>query len=160
MRCHVYVLPRSSIMYSSTVLVSSLALFSMASSSPVLPRACVGPNVNAATVALIKEFEGFVASPEPDPIGLPTVGYGHLCQTDGCSEVPYSIPLTESTASQLLASDLKVCITQSERSLHGLDDFYSPPNKPSRSTPHHPLYSMQISMAHWYPGLSMLATET
>jgi lysozyme len=76
-------------------------------------RACVGPDVNAATIALIKEFEGFVASPEPDPIGLPTVGYGHLCQTSGCSEVPYSFPLTESTATQLLMSDVKVRVSLS-----------------------------------------------
>jgi lysozyme len=77
-------------------------------SSPLHPRACTGPNVNAATVSLIKEFEGFVPSPAPDPIGLPTVGYGHLCQTSGCAEVPYNFPLTTSTASQLLATDLKV----------------------------------------------------
>lgn len=77
-------------------------------SSPLQSRACTGPNVNAATVSLIKEFEGFVPSPAPDPIGLPTVGYGHLCQTSGCAEVPYSFPLTTSTASQLLATDLKV----------------------------------------------------
>jgi hypothetical protein len=32
------------------------------------------PEVNQATIDLIKGFEGFVASPEPDPIGLPTVG--------------------------------------------------------------------------------------
>ncbi|KAJ3526349.1 hypothetical protein NMY22_g10199 [Coprinellus aureogranulatus] len=68
---------------------------------------CVAPNVNAATIALIKQWEGFVARPEPDPIGLPTVGYGHLCQTAGCAEVPYPFPLTTATASALLASDLK-----------------------------------------------------
>ncbi|CAO2653442.1 Nn.00g028530.m01.CDS01 [Neocucurbitaria sp. VM-36] len=83
-------------------------IFSSATSSPLhQTRQCTGPNVNAATISLIKEFEGFVASPAPDPIGLPTVGYGHLCQTSGCAEVPYAFPLTESTASQLLASDLK-----------------------------------------------------
>jgi len=88
-----------------SLLLASLAL---TSASPLIPRACTGPNVNAATVSLIKEFEGFVPSPAPDPIGLPTVGYGHLCKTEGCSEVPYSFPLTTSTASQLLAADLKV----------------------------------------------------
>lgn len=70
---------------------------------------CGPPNVNAATVALIKEFEGFVKSPAPDPIGLPTVGYGHLCKTKGCSEVPYTFPLTEAQAAALLQTDLKVC---------------------------------------------------
>ncbi|KAJ2586965.1 hypothetical protein H4R99_008302, partial [Coemansia sp. RSA 1722] len=29
------------------------------------------------TVDLIKRLEGFVAQPSPDPVGLPTVGYGH-----------------------------------------------------------------------------------
>ncbi|OAL47705.1 family 24 glycoside hydrolase [Pyrenochaeta sp. DS3sAY3a] len=99
-------------MHTPTILsLSFLTLFSFSTATPTplkhLPRQCTGPSVNAATVALIKEFEGFVASPEPDPIGLPTVGYGHLCQTSGCAEVPYSFPLTTTTASQLLASDLK-----------------------------------------------------
>ncbi|KAF6759172.1 lysozyme [Ephemerocybe angulata] len=67
---------------------------------------CTAPSVNTATIALIKKSEGFVSKPAPDPIGLPTVGYGHLCQTSGCSEVPYSFPLTESTATSLLHSDL------------------------------------------------------
>jgi lysozyme len=64
--------------------------------------------VNDDTVNLIKDFEGFVAKPAPDPIGLPTVGYGHLCKSKGCSEVPFSFPLTKSTAEQLLKQDLKV----------------------------------------------------
>nr|WJZ50377.1 GH24 muramidase [Trichophaea saccata] len=68
---------------------------------------CKPPPINAATVALIKEFEGFVPKPAPDPIGLPTVGYGHLCKTKGCKEVPYSFPLTQETATKLLQSDIK-----------------------------------------------------
>ncbi|EON68222.1 hypothetical protein W97_07480 [Coniosporium apollinis CBS 100218] len=68
---------------------------------------CGPPDVNAATVALIKEFEGFVRSPAPDPIGLPTVGFGHLCKTAGCAEVPYKFPLTEAQAAALLQTDLK-----------------------------------------------------
>ncbi|TVY81650.1 Endolysin [Lachnellula suecica] len=73
---------------------------------------CTGgspPNVNQATVDLIKEFEGFVAQPAPDPIGLPTVGYGHLCKQSGCAEIKpkYSFPLTASTAAELLQDDLK-----------------------------------------------------
>jgi lysozyme len=67
---------------------------------------CGAPAVNTATVDLIKLSEGFVASPSPDPIGLPTVGYGHLCKTSGCGEVPYSFPLTTTTATALLKSDL------------------------------------------------------
>jgi GH24 family phage-related lysozyme (muramidase) len=95
-------------MYTKALLAISAFFLPSAFASPIEARQCVGPNVNAATVALIKEFEGFVPKPAPDPIGLPTVGYGHLCQTSGCSEVPYSFPLTEATATQLLMSDLKV----------------------------------------------------
>jgi len=70
-------------------------------------RACAPPAVNTATVNLIKEFEGFVARPSPDPIGLPTVGYGHLCKQKNCAEVKFKFPLTTTTAAQLLQSDLK-----------------------------------------------------
>jgi hypothetical protein len=103
----------AAIMYFSTLALSTLVTTALA--SPLFtPRQCTGPSVNSATVSLIKEFEGFVASPAPDPIGLPTVGYGHLCQTSGCSEVPYSFPLSQSTASQLLSSDLRVRINQQD----------------------------------------------
>lgn len=95
-------------MYTQFVLLA-LSLLPSTFSSPIEARACIGPDVNAATIALIKEFEGFVPSPEDDPIGLPTVGYGHLCQTAGCKEVPYPFPLTEAQATKLLLSDLKVC---------------------------------------------------
>jgi GH24 family phage-related lysozyme (muramidase) len=86
----------------------NLLLTVFASPVDIEARACIGPTVNAATIALLKEFEGFVERPEPDPIGLPTVGYGHLCQTKGCAEVPYDFPLTEETATKLMMSDLKV----------------------------------------------------
>lgn len=70
--------------------------------------ACTGPQVNTATADLIKEFEGFVESPAPDPIDLPTVGYGHLCQETDCAEVPFDFPLTEETATELMLMDLVV----------------------------------------------------
>ncbi|KAF8959137.1 lysozyme-like domain-containing protein [Flammula alnicola] len=91
-----------------------------------LPSATCGPPaVNAATISLIKQFEGFVPSPAPDPIGLPTVGYGHLCQTTNCGEVPFSFPLTEAEATTLLNSDLKTfeaCITSDINSSIRLND--------------------------------------
>jgi lysozyme len=125
-------------MHFSTFTLSLSALFAGTIASPVLPRACTGPSVNAATISLIKEFEGFVASPAPDPIGLPTVGYGHLCQTSGCSEVPYSFPLSESTASQLLASDVKVCShTSILQNVAGSNKFKG------TTTDHHPANKLQ-----------------
>ncbi|TFK24185.1 glycoside hydrolase family 24 protein, partial [Coprinopsis marcescibilis] len=68
------------------------------------------PDINSATVNLIQDFEGFVASPEPDPIGLPTVGFGHLCQQAGCAEVTaqgFTFPLSEADAAQLLQTDIQ-----------------------------------------------------
>ncbi|KAJ2055146.1 hypothetical protein GGI17_006730 [Coemansia sp. S146] len=62
--------------------------------------------VNQAGLDLISKWEGFVASPKPDPIGLPTVGYGHLCQQKNCAEVKYKFPLTKATAQQLLNDDI------------------------------------------------------
>ncbi|KAK2609289.1 hypothetical protein QQS21_002224 [Conoideocrella luteorostrata] len=77
-------------------------------------RACTGPPVNDATVQLIRSSEGFEPSPKPDPVGLPTVGYGHKCQNSGCSEVQFPFPLNEDTGTQLLKSDItpaQQCIT-------------------------------------------------
>lgn len=45
---------------------------------------------------------------EPDPVGYPTVGYGHKCQNSGCSEVKFPFPLNEDTGTQLLKSDITV----------------------------------------------------
>ncbi|QDS76536.1 hypothetical protein FKW77_006119 [Venturia effusa] len=76
---------------------------------------CGTPTVNAATLTLIKEFEGFSPRPYKDPDGHPTIGVGHLCSSASCSEIPYSIPLSVSDGEKLLQSDLKVartCITK------------------------------------------------
>ncbi|KAK2739199.1 hypothetical protein FQN57_006642 [Myotisia sp. PD_48] len=83
------------------------AIPSVLSAATLNTRACVGPDVNADTIALIKEFEGFVDHPKPDPVGYPTVGFGHKCQSKGCSEVKFPFPLTRETATQLLKQDLK-----------------------------------------------------
>ncbi|KAF8148215.1 lysozyme-like domain-containing protein [Crassisporium funariophilum] len=53
--------------------------------------------------------------PAPDPIGLPTVGYGHLCKSTNCAEVPFLFPLTQAQATTLLNTDLKTftsCISR------------------------------------------------
>ncbi|KAJ2333573.1 hypothetical protein GGI00_002268 [Coemansia sp. RSA 2681] len=64
-------------------------------------------SVNQATIDLIERFEGFVARPAPDPIGLPTVGYRHLCKSKNCGEVRQGFPLTKASAEQLLRSDIE-----------------------------------------------------
>ncbi|KAI7822781.1 glycoside hydrolase family 24 protein [Kickxella alabastrina] len=64
-------------------------------------------SVNQATLNLIKNAEGFASLVGPDPIGLPTVGYGHLCQKPNCAELPSSGPLTQAQAQDLLVSDIK-----------------------------------------------------
>jgi len=59
------------------------------------------------------------------PIGLPTVGFGHLCQMTNCAEVPFAFPLTQAEATTLLNSDLKTpenCITNDISSSVRLND--------------------------------------
>lgn len=84
------------------------------SSTPVVAKCgsttkpgCAG--INDAGVALIKEFEGYQKNPYKDPVGLWTVGYGHLCgggKDSSCSDTGFSYPLTEATATALLKKDL------------------------------------------------------
>ncbi|KAJ1846830.1 hypothetical protein IWW55_001785 [Coemansia sp. RSA 2706] len=82
-------------------IVAALAVFG---SSPAIGAGCSG--VNQATLNLIEEFEGFVAKPSPDPIGLPTVGYGHLCKQKNCAEISFKFPLTKANAVSLLQADI------------------------------------------------------
>lgn len=67
-------------------------------------------SINDDGVALIKKFEGFYKNPYKDPVGLWTVGYGHLCANGGkdssCSGTGFKYPLTEATATELLKKDL------------------------------------------------------
>lgn len=75
---------------------------------------CPASTVSAGTVSLVKNFEGFVPNVYNDPIGLPTVGYGHLCRQPKCAEVTYPIPLSQADATSLLRSDMRaseICIS-------------------------------------------------
>ncbi|KAF3912628.1 Lysozyme [Dactylellina cionopaga] len=96
-------------------ILALLALANIVQGAPILKaRACIAPAVNQVTIDLVAEFEGFRANIYTDPAGLPTVGYGHLCQQSGCSEVPFPIPLSEGDGKRLLAQDLGAaqdCIT-------------------------------------------------
>ncbi|ELQ39431.1 hypothetical protein MCOR27_004726 [Pyricularia oryzae] len=69
---------------------------------------CGPPKLNQASLDLVKEFEGWFPDIYLDPVGLPTVGYGHLCSNPTCSEVPYPIPLSVANGEALLQSDLGI----------------------------------------------------
>ncbi|KAF2162286.1 glycoside hydrolase family 24 protein, partial [Zasmidium cellare ATCC 36951] len=71
------------------------------------------PHVQPNITDFIKQFEGFSATPYNDVAGYPTVGYGHLCSTSDCSELPYSYPMTQAEGEELLADDVRefeVCL--------------------------------------------------
>jgi lysozyme len=61
-------------------------------------------DIPRAAIALAKEFEGLHLVPYRDPIGLWTVGYGHLVTRDRSAPRPPAITLEE--ADRLLALDL------------------------------------------------------
>lgn len=79
---------------------------------PALAFACTGPPINQNGLDLIKSFESFQPSEYDDGFGNPTIGYGHLCADTSCSDVPFTQPLTEDTAQQLLSQDLVVSQSQ------------------------------------------------
>lgn len=102
-----------------TITASTLALLPLTQAAPApsstLKTRCTGPDVNDATLNLVESYEGFSSTPYDDQAGNPTIGYGHLCSTSDCSEIPYAIPLSEEDGQSLLASDLAVaqnCITK------------------------------------------------
>ncbi|KAF5360790.1 hypothetical protein D9756_004454 [Leucocoprinus leucothites] len=64
---------------------------STGSSSTPAAGACP-PTISSATVNLIKQFEGFVASPEPDPTGFPTVGFCHKLPESQLRRSPLFLP--------------------------------------------------------------------
>lgn len=68
------------------------------------------PSVQANIIDFIKSFEGFSGTPYNDVAGFPTVGYGHLCSTSGCTELGYSYPISTTQGEQLLARDVRVSL--------------------------------------------------
>ncbi len=57
----------------------------------------------ALALPLIKQFEGFRATPYHCPAGKPTVGYGHVIQPGDA----LTYPLTETAAETLLRADMQ-----------------------------------------------------
>lgn len=88
--------------------MSSIKLLVALGIPALAAAACVGPDVNKPTLDLLKGFEKMIPNPYDDGYGNPTIGYGHLCKDSSCSDVSYSKPLTEETATKLLADDLEV----------------------------------------------------
>ncbi|KAJ2807643.1 hypothetical protein H4R20_001210 [Coemansia guatemalensis] len=62
--------------------------------------------VNRAALDLIKFSEGFVSVSYPDPVGMPTAGYGHQCRERDCREISALLPLSYASAHQLLVADI------------------------------------------------------
>jgi len=61
-------------------------------------------DINQAGLNLIKEFEGFRAYFYGDPVGIRTIGYGHACHANDCSQIHE--PISEAEGEALLKSDL------------------------------------------------------
>ncbi|KAJ2847940.1 hypothetical protein IWW36_003589 [Coemansia brasiliensis] len=66
-------------------------------------------------LALIEKYEGFISRPRPDITGLPTIGYGHECESLDCVEVPVAFPFSRAQAHELLRMDVRnitACLAQ------------------------------------------------
>ncbi len=70
--------------------------------------------INQAGLDLIKRFEGFRADAYLDPIGIPTIGYGHIKGVTK-RDVRNHRTITEAQAEQFLREDLAVAETAVER---------------------------------------------
>lgn len=61
-------------------------------------------SINQAGIDLIKRFEGFRPTPYRDPVGILTVGYGHVVRPGE----KLKCPLTEDAASAMLLQDISL----------------------------------------------------
>jgi len=60
-----------------------------------------GTGADSILVQLVKHYEGFSATAKPDPLGIPTIGYGHVV-VGGEPPAPWS----ERQAAEILAGEL------------------------------------------------------
>ena len=70
--------------------------------------------INQAGLDIIKHFEGFEPKAYLDPIGIPTIGYGHITGVT-LQDVQNQRTVSETEAAQLLREDLAVAETAVER---------------------------------------------
>lgn len=66
------------------------------------------PRAAAIDIAdeIAKPFEGLRLEPYHDPVGLPTIGYGHLLSRKAWADLSQWSPLTEEEAEELLQRDM------------------------------------------------------
>lgn len=64
-------------------------------------------HINAAGLALIERFEGCSLSVYRDPVGLPTVGVGHLLSAAEREKWPVGTKLSQAEVDALLLADLR-----------------------------------------------------
>ncbi|EON68726.1 hypothetical protein W97_07984 [Coniosporium apollinis CBS 100218] len=72
---------------------------------------CSSPTVNDGTIIMLKELEGFSATPYLD-VNKAAIGYGHQCNEPECAGL--SPPITEVEATELMLQDLRTyrdCLT-------------------------------------------------
>ncbi|RIA96722.1 Glycoside Hydrolase Family 24 protein, partial [Glomus cerebriforme] len=60
--------------------------------------------VNQEGLKLIESFEGFRPNFYIDPVGIKTIGYGHACHVNKCSDI--HPPITRAEGEALLKKDL------------------------------------------------------
>jgi len=97
----------------ASLIISALAVAGVSQAAVITERAieargCSPPNVDAAAIALIEKYEGWVDHAYLDPTGHWTIGYGHLCSRAECTDVPYPKPLSKANGEKLLQADLKI----------------------------------------------------
>lgn len=63
-------------------------------------------NISDNGINLIKDYETWVAKPDPDPLGNPTVGYGHKLTPDEMKNGTFSAGLSKTEAIDLMRKDL------------------------------------------------------
>lgn len=77
-----------------------------------------GQDVPDAAVGLVKEFEGFSATPYRDPVGVWTIGYGSTRDFDGTPVNANTQPVTDEQACALVRRDLTDAALECARDVH------------------------------------------
>jgi GH24 family phage-related lysozyme (muramidase) len=66
------------------------------------------PKINAAGLAIIEKCEGCVLTAYADPVGIPTICYGHTGEVNGQPLVVGQTTLTQDQCTALLEDDLEI----------------------------------------------------